>query len=923
MKPRGRLLRTPKAAVLLFSLLAVFLAAGSGMAEDKYWVAGDGVWSVADNWGPTGVPVAGDVVYLSAPATVTYDHSLNPGLGTVNIGSDTGNVLFDHSAGTLTIGGNNSLIVNGGSGGTQQYAATYNLSGTGVLVKELFEVKIGTTGLGYFNQSGGTFQLSGALYLGDEATGRGAYTMTGGEITAGPTGLAGIVLGEWGGRGDFLQSGGTVTIDNLTLARQEGSSGYYTLSGDQAVALNLATASVGARGIGVFTQNGGTHTVTGELIVGEYPTGNGTYNLNSGILTANNLFVGSGGSGVFNQTGSSVHTVLNDLIIGQDTFSQGTSTITDNGSLTVGGSLHLGDEGGTGLMTQSGASSVSVAGDLNLGARSETGYLGTGFGSGTYELNGGTLTVGWAERVGLYGRGTFTQSGKSQHRVGSDLVLANEGGSSGSYVLNGGDLQVGQFDGLGNALQSGGTFVGLNGTGTFTQRGGSHRISADLNLGQEAGSQGTYSLENGILFVGRNEHVGLYGTGSFVQIGGTHTVAGDLVLGNDTGTGTYTLGGDASTTLAVGGVVYVGMSGAGRFDQTGGVLTATNDLNLGQVAGSVGEFNLGGTGVVNIGRTLYVGLSGTGVFTQRGDSRVNVAREDGGGGAILGSDESRTGTGTYNLHGGTITSNYMIVGAWGNGTVNQTGGVNTTGDLTIGDRGTGVYNLSGGTLNANNVVNNGTFNYTGGTLVATSDFRNNAGATTRISGIDGSIGSVINAGAFNVNGILNITGGEFVQTAGTLSGSGQINGNVSVSGGTVAPGNSPGILTINGDYSQGESAVLVIEILNGTAGSGYDRLNVSGTATLGGTIDLALLDGYSITDGQSFDILHYAALSGEFARWLGLDPEGSLYFTYEYTANDLILTAHTAEAPVPVPGAIWLLVPGLAAIAVLRRRLGA
>ena len=81
---------------------------------------------------------------------------------------------------------------------------------------------------------------------------------------------------------------------------------------------------------------------------------------------------------------------------------------------------------------------------------------------------------------------------------------------------------------------------------------------------------------------------------------------------------------------------------------------------------------------------------------------------------------------------------------------------------------------------------------------------------------------------------------------------------------TVAPGNSPGILTIDGDYTQGSGGTLAIEIAGNTPGHEYDRLVVNGQANLAGTLAVTLLDSFTPLDGHTFDILDFNSVSGDF-----------------------------------------------------------
>jgi hypothetical protein len=90
---------------------------------------------------------------------------------------------------------------------------------------------------------------------------------------------------------------------------------------------------------------------------------------------------------------------------------------------------------------------------------------------------------------------------------------------------------------------------------------------------------------------------------------------------------------------------------------------------------------------------------------------------------------------------------------------------------------------------------------------------------------------------------------------GSLGGVGTIAGDLINSAGTVAPGNSPGILTISGSYTQGASSTLAVELAGTTLGTQYDQLDVSGTATLGGTLAVNML---------AFDVLNWGTRVGKF-----------------------------------------------------------
>jgi hypothetical protein len=57
---------------------------------------------------------------------------------------------------------------------------------------------------------------------------------------------------------------------------------------------------------------------------------------------------------------------------------------------------------------------------------------------------------------------------------------------------------------------------------------------------------------------------------------------------------------------------------------------------------------------------------------------------------------------------------------------------------------------------------------------------------------------------------------------------------------------SPGILTIVGDYTQTSGGVLVVEIGGLNPGTDFDQLNITGQATLDGTLTVNLINGFFV-----------------------------------------------------------------------------
>lgn len=156
-------------------------------------------------------------------------------------------------------------------------------------------------------------------------------------------------------------------------------------------------------------------------------------------------------------------------------------------------------------------------------------------------------------------------------------------------------------------LNVGSETIGVRGTGTFDQEGGTH-TTGSLVLGQNAGSSGTYYFTGGTL--NDDAIVGDAGIGVFNNSGGTHNVTGDLILGNQaTGDGTYNLSGTGS--LNVTGTEFIGAAGTGTFMQTGGTNTA-NSISVGNNLGGIGTYTLS-DGPLTVTNGSFVGAEETGL----------------------------------------------------------------------------------------------------------------------------------------------------------------------------------------------------------------------------------------------------------------------------------------------------------------------
>jgi hypothetical protein len=458
---------------------------------------------------------SGGSLYVGVGETVYHEYIGYHGTGafTQSGGShEVANNLYlgryDGSSGAYTQSGGTTRVdkylVAGRYAGSR---GAYDLRGGSLSVGDGgagYDEYIGYSGTGAFTQSGGSHQVTNDLYLGLNADGSGAYTLSG----SGSLSAKYEYVGN-SGVGAFTQSGGSHNVTNsLYLGRNAGSSGTYDLRGGS-LSVGLGGAgydeSIGYSGTGAFTQSGGTHSVGGILKLAA-SNGSGTYTLYGGSLTAGTIEVKSGGS--FNQTGGSLNFTTFDQSGGSASFADLKLGAGSSATYNLGGSGSL-----SALVESIGASTTGFFNQT--GGTHQTSFLTVGEASGvngTYNLSNGSLSADHDVTVGKSGSGTFTQTGgSSSHTIGGNLILADNTNSRGTYNLEGGTLSAA------NEL------IGFSGTGIFTQSGGINKVE---NLVISAGiASGTYNLAGGTLEAAKLQ-VNRYG--SFNVTGGTQTVTGDV-----------------------------------------------------------------------------------------------------------------------------------------------------------------------------------------------------------------------------------------------------------------------------------------------------------------------------------------------------------------------------------------------------------
>jgi len=175
------------------------------------------------------------------------------------------------------------------------------------------------------------------------------------------------------------------------------------------------------------------------------------------------------------------------------------------------------------------------------------------------------------------------------------------------------------------------------------------------------------------------------------------------------------------------------------------------------------------------------------------------------------------------------------------------------------------------------------------------------------------------AGVTEVDGTLWVLGNLAI-AGGQMKGSGSVLGNV-VNAGVISPGNSPGVLSVAGDFTQ-TTGVLAMEL----GALAADRLVVEGTATLGGTLEVSLWTAPNASPfvpgpGQQFDLVLAAVIAGHFDQVL-LPQIAGIAWSLDHLidVNGATDVLRLSTKPVPLPPALLLAVSALATTVAMTRR---
>ncbi len=686
--------------------------------------------------------------------------------------------------------------------------------------------------------------------------------------------------GDW-----FTESNWTLGVPNVASPTAFdaiiANSGTAQLQSPGASVRRLRVGLAG--GPGHLLIEGGELTVTDNLHLNEGSAGAASVIVQGGsTVTAPSTVVGYSSNFATSFLISGVGTVYNATTsfavgrLGADTASL---TVEDGALLTSGTSTIASFSGSTGGATVTGAGSrwsstgaftvgSAVTGVLNI-ENQGTVHVGTDLSIGStsnVNLNGGTLrfaTVTGVDRInytagtiqipstGFFNAPVTTFFGATPTiTAGKTLVLETLGflQSGAPVVVDGGHLSmasVSSNSGSSLSITAGSAVIGdaaFVNRGTITVSGPNASLQTD----------GSFTVQSG---------TGSGSSNAFLNVsnGATVFINGDLLINhpdfNFPPTAAVNLNGG---TLRFKDFIKVVNAFGAQFNYTAGTIQLSGGRDLSSDATIPQLF--GASPTIAAGKGLTV----------EGTARLTTVPVTLAGGTLA------AGTLAV-MPGGRLQTTLasQVVGpvvALPGSVIDATGGA-----LVIGDAGkvNGFY--SNGTLmvGANTVTlqdaNDAVFD---SASLTTFGSATTAGTLSAANGLTLDFGGNITGfGTVNTPNLLSkplinnghITGtspAEPITLPGYVKGVGTFD-NVNITG-TFSPGLSPAILSVgNMDFSP--TSTLVMELGGTTPGSGYDQLQSSGTLTLGGTLQISLLNGFVPSPGQSFEFLMADDLLGSFS----------------------------------------------------------
>jgi hypothetical protein len=682
----------------------------------------------------------------------------------------------------------------------------------------------------------------------------------------------------------IFNNGGSLTLDGgRTVGTYSQTLGTFTFGSGQALILNSAGAldGGGVMSLGnintkfynlspnvVFTNSAGTIRGSGQI---GYNPSNGLSVLNqangiiqadiageilylngSGTFTNNGLMRAQGG-GILILDGSSSATFINNAII----RSENGSSVTILFSKIVGGTLD--NTGSTGTITLNDGTLRDVtiaAGSTVTTGGNRAGYLENML------INHGTLapapsSIFIASDTTLSGGGVIALLGNLSSVIsntGSNRTLTNTDNTlRGTGLIGYDSLSV--INGANGIIQADvpGQVLYLNGSGTFTNNG--------LMRAQNGG---TLILDGSSAGVFNNNATIRSENGSNVSIVFSKLVGGTLDNTGSTGTITLNDGTLRDVTIAAGSTVTTGGNRSGYLENT-----LVNHGTLAPAPASIfvaSDTTLSGGGIIALASlNSRISNAGTNRTLTNGDNVLH-------GTGHIGYDSLSVINGAAGIIQADVSGETLHLNGSGNFTNNGLMRASNGGILYFS--GTGTITNSGGTLH----------------VLPTSIIKGDGGIIQTAGTID------LDGGNMNFPLGIDLNGGQLI-------GNGTFTGPIRNNGGIVGPGHSPGKIMVNGDYTQGGTGTLNIEIGGAAAGTGYDQLQVSGTAALGGTLNLGLINGFLPSVGDVFAFILPSAFTGAFSTINTTGFTGQVNYSASAITITVLSVGGGTPTPTPTPGA--------------------
>ncbi len=380
--------------------------------------------------------------------------------------------------------------------------------------------------------------------------------------------------------------------------------------------------------------------------------------------------------------------------------------------------------------------------------------------------------------------------------------------------------------------------VGNSGNGTLNVEAGGTVSNTKGYIGYHAGSTGEAAV-TGTDSQWNNSvelYVGVVGDGTLnVEAGGMVSNTKGYIGYHAGSTGEATVTGtDSQWTNS--GELNVGVVSHGTLNVEAGGTVSNTTGRIGYHANSTSNVTVTGMNSQwNNSDRLVVGRSGNGTLIVEAEGHVSnslglIARYGGSTGVVTISGANSQWNNSGGLH----------VGWYGNGTLDVKAGStvsNTSGYIGRYSGSTGMATVTGADSqwnNSNSLTIGGGSSAAGGS--GTLNIRDTGLVTVSNTTRLWDEGTIILDGGTLDTATLDLTVGTLNMLDGILRAT-NVTGTLHNQAATLSPGNSPGHLTITGDYTQGAAATMEIE-LAGTAADDFDQLTSAGSANLDGTLNL-------------------------------------------------------------------------------------